>query len=131
MRKIKTFEFRGYKKCSLSVGLYNKEKAIAIAVIDMETDEEIETLTVLDVYADYEVGVATVIGDFIDGDEVTGYKTATDILKELGIVKEVVETYSIDEKGYGGETKVDVCDINLDRLEEYAKEWKYREFEEK
>ena len=37
MRKIKTFEFRGYKKCSLSVGLYNKEKAIAIAVIDMET----------------------------------------------------------------------------------------------
>ena len=80
MRKIKTFEFRGYKKCSLSVRHYNKEKAIAIAVIDMETDEEIETLTVLDVYADYEVGVATVIGDFIDGDEVTGYKTATDIL---------------------------------------------------
>lgn len=120
---IKTFEFRGNKKCCLSVGHYNKEKAIAISAMDMEIDEEIATLTVLDVNADYEVGVATVIGDFIDGDEVFGYKTGTDILKELGIVKKVEESYSIEE------TRVDVCNINLDKLEEYAKEWEYWEGE--
>ena len=127
---IKTFEFRGNKKCCLSVGHYNKEKAIAISVIDMEIDEEIATLTVLDEYSDYEVGMATVIGDFIDGDEVTIYKTAADILQELGIVKEVVKKYSIDEKGYGDKTRVDVCEINLDRLEEYAKKWEYWEWKE-
>lgn len=120
------FEFRNNKNCCFEVWHYNKEKAIAIAVIDADTEEKLETFTVLDKSADYQIGVATVYDGFIDGDEVNGYKTATEILQDLEIIQKVWNRYLLDVDS--NFTPVVSCSINLEILFKYSKKWNYYEY---
>ena len=125
---MKTFKFRN-GNCVLAVGHYNKEKAMAISVVDLELDEEIQNLTMLNKDFDYEIGLITVVTDFVDGDEIFGYKTGTDILSELGIVEKVWETIEYDD-GTGEIVKADICTIDIEKLKEYSTEWEYWETDE-
>lgn len=125
---MKTFTFRNNDNCAFNVWHYNKERAIAITVIDTETDEEIETLTVLD-DADYDVGFTRIYNGNVTGDEIFGYKTGAEVLQDLGIVEKVWETYEIDEDGINV-IPVAECTIDLYKLKEYSKNWDYWEFEE-
>lgn len=125
---MKTFKFRNNDNCAFNVWHYNKERAIAITVIDTETDEEIETLTVLD-DADYDVGFTRIYNGNVTGDEIFGYKTGAEVLQDLGIVEKVWETYEIDEDGINV-IPVAECTIDLYKLKEYSKNWDYWEFEE-
>lgn len=128
---MKTFEFSNNINCCFSVGHYfNNPKAIAITVIDSETDNELATLTVFDKESDYEVGEVTITYDSIFGDEVFGYKSARDILTELGIIQKVWKTYEFDD-GTGENILADVCTIDLYKLKEYSKVWNYWILEEK
>lgn len=128
---MKTFEFGNNENCCFSVWHYNKENAMAITVIDSNTNEEIETLTVLNTEMDYDIGFTLIYADVISGDEISGFKTGTEILQELGIIEKVYETYNFDEK-YAGENviKVDQCKIDLYKLKEYSKFWDFGEFPE-
>lgn len=125
---MKTFTFGYSDNCAFNVWHYNKEKAIAITVIDIETDEELNILTVLD-DADYDVGFARIYNGKVTGDEIFGYKTGTEVLQELGIVEKVWETYEIDIDGVNV-IPVAECTIDLHKLKEYSKTWNYWEFEE-
>lgn len=125
---MKTFTFGNSNNCAFNVWHYNKEKAIAITVIDIETDEELNILTVLD-DADYDVGFAIIYNGNVTGDEIFGYKTGTEVLQELGIVEKVWETYEIDIDGVNV-IPVAECTIDLHKLKEYSKTWNYWEFEE-
>lgn len=127
-KDVKTFNFRGYENHCLLVGHYNSNKAMGISVVDLETEEEIGCLTVLIPDFDYDIGLVTVCADIVDGDEIFGYKTGTDILKDLGIVEKVWETIEYDD-GTGDIEKADVCTIDLYKLKEYSKDWNYYEFE--
>ena len=128
---MKTFEFINNINCCFAVEHYfNYPKAIAITVIDSETDNELATLTVLDKDSDYEVGSATIAYDSIFGDSIFWYKSAREILIELGIIEKVWKTYSFDD-GTGEEISADVCTIDLDKLKEYSKVWNYLILEEK
>lgn len=125
---MKTFTFRNNDNCAFNVWHYNKERAIAITVIDAETEEEIETLTVLD-DADYDVGFTRIYNGNVTGDEIFDYKTGTEVLQDLGIVEKVLGTYEIDEDGINV-IPVAECIIDLYKLKEYSKNWDYWEFEE-
>lgn len=109
---------------------YNKEKAMGITIIDANTGENIETLTVLDSDNDYEIGVITVYNDSIVGDEVEGYKTGTEILKDLGIVKKIWKKYKLGLDGVNY-IPIAICSINLSALAKYAKNWDYWEYKPK
>lgn len=125
---MKTFIFGKNENCAFDVGHYNKEHAIGITVIDAETEEELGVLTVLD-DADYDVGFARIYNGYVVGDEIFGYKTGTEILQDLGIVKKVWQTYKIDNDGINI-IPVAECTIDLYKLKEYSKNWNYWEFEE-
>lgn len=125
---MKKFNFRNSDNCAFNVWHYNREKAMAITVIDTETDEEISTLTVLD-DADYDVGFTRIYNGNVTGDEIFGYKTGTEFLQDLGIVEKVWETYEIDEDGINV-IPVAECTIDLYKLKEYSKCWDFWEFEE-
>lgn len=119
---MRTFEFNSNTDCCFSVEhYYNNPKAIAITITDSTTDNELATLTVFDKDFDYEVGNATISYDDSFGDSIFGYKTAREILTELGIIKKVWETYSF----YDDTVSADVCTIDLHRLKEYSKTWNY------
>lgn len=126
---MKTFTFRNSDNCAFNVWHYNKEKAIAITVIDIETEEELGELTVLNNDIDYDVGFAIIYNGNVTGDEIFGYKTGTEVLQELGIVEKVWETYEIDIDGVNV-IPVAECTIDLHKLKEYSKTWNYWEFEE-
>ena len=126
---MKTFTFRNSDNCAFNVWHYNKEKAIAITVIDIETEEELGELTVLNNDIDYDVGFAIIYNGNVTGDEIFGYKTGTELLQELGIVEKVWETYEIDIDGVNV-IPVAECTIDLHKLKEYSKTWNYWEFEE-
>lgn len=119
---MRIFEFDLNEDCCFAVGYYcDNTKAIAISIIDSITDNELATLTVYDKDFDYEVGNATISYDDTFGDSVFGYKTAREILIELGIIKKVWETYSFDDDT----VSADVCSIDLHKLKEYSKYWNY------
>jgi len=119
---MKTFQFNSNTDCCFSVEhYYNNTKAIAISIIDSTTDNELAMLTVCDNDFDYEVGNATISYDDIFGDSIWGYKTAREILSDLGIIKKVWETYSFNDDTISA----DVCTIDLYKLKEYSKEWNY------
>lgn len=124
---MKEFEFNN-RNCGLLIGHYNKENAMCISVVDLETDEVIQGLTVLDKDFDYDIGLVTVEADIVDGDEIWGYKTGTDILKELGVVEKVWESHEFND-GTANIVKADICIINLEKLKEYSTEWNYWETE--
>lgn len=124
---MKKFEFNN-RNCGLLIGHYNKENAMGISVVDLETDEAIHNLTVLNKDFDYNIGLVTVEADFVDGDEIFGYKTGTDILRELGVLEKVWETIEYDD-GTGEIVKADVCSIDIEKLKEYSIEWQYWETE--
>jgi len=124
---MKTFIFGDNKNCVFNVGHYNKESAIEIAVVDIETEEELGVLTVLD-DADYEVGFARIYNGNVVGDEILGYKTGTEVLQDLGIVEKVWKTYEIDNDGMNI-IPVAECTIDLYKLKEYSKNWDYWEFD--
>ena len=126
---MKTFTFRNSDNCAFNVWHYNKETAIAITVIDIETEEELGELTVLNNDIDYDVGFAIIYNGNVTGDEIFGYKTGTEVLQELGIVEKVWETYEIDIDGVNV-IPVAECTIDLHKLKEYSKTWNYWEFEE-
>lgn len=126
---MKTFTFGNSDNCAFNVWHYNKEKAIAITVIDIETEEELGELTVLNNDIDYDVGFAIIYNGNVTGDEIFGYKTGTEVLQELGIVEKVWETYEIDIDGVNV-IPVAECTIDLYKLKEYSKTWNYWEFEE-
>lgn len=126
---MKTFTFGYSDNCAFNVWHYNKEKAIAITVIDIETEEELGELTVLNNDIDYDVGFAIIYNGNVTGDEIFGYKTGTELLQELGIVEKVWETYEIDIDGVNV-IPVAECTIDLYKLKEYSKDWNYWEFEE-
>ena len=126
---MKTFTFGYSDNCAFNVWHYNKEKAIAITVIDIETEEELGELTVLNNDTDYDVGFAIIYNGNVTGDEIFGYKTGTEVLQELGIVEKVWEIYEIDIDGVNV-IPVAECTIDLYKLKEYSKNWNYWEFEE-
>ncbi len=126
---MKTFTFGYSDNCAFNVWHYNKEKAIAITVIDIETEEELGELTVLNNDTDYDVGFAIIYNGNVTGDEIFGYKTGTELLQELGIVEKVWEIYEIDIDGVNV-IPVAECTIDLYKLKEYSKNWNYWEFEE-
>lgn len=126
---MKTFTFGNSNNCAFNVWHYNKEKAIAITVIDIETEEELGELTVLNNDIDYDVGFAIIYNGNVTGDEIFGYKTGTELLQDLGIVEKVWETYEIDIDGVNV-IPVAECTIDLYKLKEYSKDWNYWEFEE-
>lgn len=126
---MKTFTFGNSNNCAFNVWHYNKEKAIAITVIDIETEEELGELTVLNNNIDYDVGFTIIYNGNVTGDEIFGYKTGTEVLQELGIVEKVWETYEIDIDGVNV-IPVAECTIDLYKLKEYSKTWNYWEFEE-
>lgn len=126
---MKTFTFGYSDNCAFNVWHYNKEKAIAITVIDIETEEELGELTVLNNNIDYDVGFTIIYNGNVTGDEIFGYKTGTEVLQELGIVEKVWETYEIDIDGVNV-IPVAECTIDLHKLKEYSKTWNYWEFEE-
>lgn len=126
---MKTFTFRNSDNCAFNVWHYNKEKAIAITVIDIETEEELGELAVLNNDIDYDVGFAIIYNGNVTGDEIFGYKTGTELLQELGIVEKVWEIYEIDIDGVNV-IPVAECTIDLHKLKEYSKDWNYWEFEE-
>ncbi len=121
---MKTFKFGETEKCCFSVGHYNQEDAIAINVVEEETGEYIATLTVLDRSYDYEVGLATVCNDYVSGNDVTGYKTGTQVLEELGIIDEIWTIYELSDDGENS-ISVASCSLNLSVLKEYSREWEY------
>lgn len=125
---MKKFNFRNYENCCLSVGHYPKEKAMWICVIDSETDEEMESLTLFNQDFDYEIGLVTVYADIVEGNEIHDYKTATEVLQELGVVEKLWETIKYDD-GTAKIAKADVCSIDLYKLSKYTKDWDYWEFE--
>lgn len=119
---MKTFEFNCSAENCFSVDYYHyNTKAIAIKMIDATTDDELATLTVFDDNFDYEVGNATISYDNVLLDKFVGYKTAREILTELGIIKKVWKTYSFDDDT----VSADVCTIDLHKLKEYSKTWNY------
>ncbi len=119
---MKTFEINSNTDCCFAVDYYyNNTKAIVITMIDSATNNELATLTVFDKDFDYEVGNATISYDNVFGDSIFGYKTAREILKKLGIIKKVWETYSFDDDT----VSADVCTIDLHKLKEYSKTWNY------
>ena len=118
------FKFENNDKCYFSVGHYNKENAIAINVVDGETDEDIVTLTVLDKSYDYEIGLATIDNNYVVGNEVEGYKTGTQVLQELGIIDKIWAIYELDDDGENS-ISVASCSLNLRVLKEYSREWEY------
>lgn len=126
---MKTFTFGYSDNCAFNVWHYNKEKAIAITVIDIETEEELGELTVLNNDIDYDVGFAIIYNGNVTGDEIFSYKTGTELLQDLGIVEKVWETYEIDIDGVNV-IPVAECTIDLYKLKEYSKDWNYWEFEE-
>ncbi len=126
---MKTFTFGNSNNYAFNVWHYNKEKAIAITVIDIETEEELGELTVLNNNIDYDVGFTIIYNGNVTGDEIFGYKTGTEVLQELGIVEKVWETYEIDIDGVNV-IPVAECTIDLHKLKEYSKTWNYWEFEE-
>lgn len=123
---MKKFQFMNYENCCFKIEHYcNNSKAIAITVIDSETDNELAMLTVLDEDFDYEVEIATIANDDFYGDDINGYKSAREILTELGIIRKVWETYITGEY-----ISADVCTIDLYTLKEFSKIWDYWEFRE-
>ena len=121
---MKYFNFGENENCCFSVSHYNKDNAIAIDVVDGKTGECITTLSVLDRSYDYEVGLATVCNDYVSGNDVTGYKTGTQVLQELGIVDEIWTIYELDDDGENS-ISVASCSLNLSVLKEYSREWEY------
>lgn len=113
---MKTFEFNSNTDCCFEVEHYNNTKAISITIVDSITDNELATLTVFDKDFDYEAGIATISYDYT-----FEYKTAREILAELGIIQKVWETYTFDD----GYVSADVCSIDLQKLKEYSKTWNY------
>lgn len=119
---MKTFEFNSNTHCCFSVEhYYNNTKAISIKIVDSDTDNELATLTIFDKDFDYEVGNTTITYDDVFGDSIFGYKTAREILTQLGIIKKVWETYSFNDDT----VSADVCTIDLHKLKEYSKNWNY------
>ncbi len=116
----KNFKIWDYKNCSFIVSHYITEpSAIAIVIQDNDTSEIVTKSTIYDISQEYQVGMAT-IKNYSEN------KGMTEFLKNLGIVTSIIESYKVNEMAEDTET-IDVCNIDLKKLKEYACEWHYDE----
>lgn len=116
----KNFKIWDYKNCSFIVSHYLIEpSAIAIVIKDNDTSEIVTKCTIYDIFEEYRVGIAT-IKNYSENKEMTEF------LKNLGIVTNIIERHKVNEMAEDTET-IDVCNIDLKKLKEYACEWHYDE----
>ena len=116
----KSFPIWEYKNCSFIVSSYLSEPiAIIFAIKDNETSEIVAKCTTYDLFTNYEVGMAT-IKNYSEN------RGMTEFLKKLGVVTNIIESNKVNELAEETET-IDVCNIDLEKLREYATEWHYKE----
>lgn len=122
-QNAKSFPIWEYKNCSFIVSSYLSEPiAIIFAIKDNETSEIVAKCTIYDLSTNYKKGMAT-IKNYSEN------RGMTNILKELGIVTNIIESNKVNELAEDTET-IDVCNIDLEKLREYASDWNYEEREE-
>lgn len=114
----KTFNYKNYKECWFEVGNYatlNKPMYIQIC---NKIDGDIITATV-NMPGYFYLPNTTTIKNYSENSGITRF------LKKLGVVNEVYSSSKINLFATNNET-VDLCEINIENLKKYSKEFNYK-----
>ena len=122
---MKTFNYKKYKNCFFVVGTYLSDPSAMYIGIENKQDGMITDCTVYMRYTFYETGTVT-IKNYSENSNMTNF------LKSLKIVKKVYNRVPCNNfsetlaslKSENPQT-IDECEIDIDLLKEYSKEWDY------
>lgn len=122
---MKTFNYKKYKKCYFIVGTYAVDEYAMYIGIENKSEGMITDCTVFDRYSTYEPGKVT-IKNYSENSHLT------DFLKKIKIIKKICKRIPCNNfpetlaslRG-GNPQTIDNCEIDMDLLKEYSKEWNY------
>ena len=116
--EYKKFSYKNYLDCYFEVGNYMYNPDSMFINIKNSEDGDITTATVNMMDYFYLPNTAT-IKNYSENGGITKF------LQKLGVVEEIYTRKKCNEWASENET-IDYCEINLDKLKEYSKEFNYK-----
>ena len=115
--KYKTFKYKNYGDCYFIVGNYlNNKQSMSISIKSINGDDIAVVTVNMNNYM-YEPDTAT-IKNYSENSGITKF------LEKLGIIEDVYSRTKCNPYATKNET-IDYCLINVDKLKEYTKDFKY------
>lgn len=123
---MKTFKYKKYKKCFFIVSSYVADEDAMYIGIENETEGSIADCTVY-----YKDGIY--IPGFITVKNYSENSNLTNFLKELKIITEICTRFpcnnfpeTLATLNGANPQSIDYCQIDIEKLKEYSKEWHYQ-----